>query len=91
MPLSSATGSSTVTSTAEIDSAFFTSGVAVITASASIVSGPESRSHATLALGAVPAAEPTCASTMPLTVAVTAAALAESAAIVISQLVEVAA
>ena len=87
VPLSTATGSNTVTSTTEMLSAFLTSGVAVITASASTVSAPVRSSTARLALGTVPAAEPTWASTTPLTVAVTAAALADSAEIDISQLV----
>ena len=55
MPLSTATGSSTVTSTAAIPSAFLTIGVAVITASASIVQrARRDRARATFALGAVP-------------------------------------
>jgi hypothetical protein len=87
VPFSSATGRSTVTSTTEMPSAFFTCGVAVIEASASTFSGPVRFRRARLALGVEPAAEPTWASTVPLTVAVTAAAFADSAAIVSSQLV----
>ena len=68
-------------------SAFFTSGTAVITAVASMSRLPVRLSSAIFELGVVPAAEPTCASTVPLTMAVTAAALPDSAEIVMSQLV----
>ena len=72
---------------AERLNALLTNGVAVITASASTVRAPVRSSRATFELGDVPAAEPTWASTVPLTVAVTAAALTESAEIDIRKLV----